>query len=189
MACPSRVGFLRGRFTDPAEEFLMRAVLNLTAFATDLAGRGVPIRLAMGLAAQAERWRPLVDYRTDTRWYRVVERTEQYEVWLLSWLPGQGTDLHDHGPASGAFTIAAGTLTERVVAIKPDQPPVEVTHTLAAGGCRAFGPHYVHQVTNTATVAAVSVHVYTPALTVMNRYRLEPAGLRHLSVEQAGVNW
>jgi predicted metal-dependent enzyme (double-stranded beta helix superfamily) len=76
-----------------------------------------------------------------------------------------------------------------VVALKPGRSPVEVTRTLAtgvSGGCSAFGPHYVHQVTNTGTVAAVSVHVYTPALTVMNRYRLEPQGLRHLSVEQAG---
>jgi hypothetical protein len=24
---------------------------------------------------------------------------------------------------------------------------------------------------------------------VMNRYRLEPQGLRHLSAEQAGVDW
>src|SRR5438270_7869958 len=167
----------------------MHAVPYLTVPATDIAGRGVPLRLALTLAAQAQRWRPLVDYRTDTRWYRLLERTEQYEMWLLSWLPGQGTDLHDHGPASGAFAIATGTLTERVVALPPREPPVEVTRTLATGGYRAFGPRYVHQVTNTGTVAAVSVHVYTPALTVMNRYRLEPAGLRHLSVEQAGVNW
>jgi hypothetical protein len=31
--------------------------------------------------------------------------------------------------------------------------------------------------------------MYTPALTVMNRYRLEPQGLRHLGAEQAGVDW
>ncbi|HEV7829516.1 MAG TPA: cysteine dioxygenase family protein [Pseudonocardiaceae bacterium] len=167
----------------------MHAVPYLPIPASDIAGRGVPIRLARSLAAQGERWRPLVDYRTDTRWYRLLERTERYEMWLLSWLPGQGTDLHDHGPASGAFAIAAGTLTERVVAIKPGRPPVEVTRTLGVGGCRAFGSLYVHQVTNTGAVAAVSVHVYTPALTVMNRYRLEPQGLRHLSAEQAGVNW
>jgi len=84
----------------------MHAVPYLTIPATDLAGRGVPTSLAMSLAAQAGRWRRLVDYRTDTRWYRLLERTEQYEVWLLSWLPGQGTDLHDHGPASGAPIVA-----------------------------------------------------------------------------------
>ena len=167
----------------------MHAVPYLTVPPTDIARPGGPVKIAMGLAAHPEWWRPFVGYRSDTRWYRLLERSEQHEVWLLSWQPGQGTDLHDHGPASGALAIAAGRLTERVVTIQPGQSPVEVTRTLAAGGCRAFGPHYIHQVTNTGAVAAVSVHVYSPALTVMNRYRLEPQGLRHLSVEQAGVDW
>ena len=167
----------------------MYAVPYLTVPAPDMARPGGPTSLAMTLAAHPERWRPLLDYCTDTRWYRLLERTEQHEVWLLSWLPDQGTDLHDHGPASGAFAIAAGTLTERVVAAKLVRSPVETTRTLNAGRCRAFGPHYVHQVTNTGSIPAVSVHVYTPALTVMNRYRLEPSGLRHLAVEQAGVDW
>ncbi len=167
----------------------MYAVPYLTVPAPGSARSGGPISLAMRLAAHPERWRPLVDYRTDTRWYRLLQRTEQYEVWLLSWLPGQGTDLHDHGPASGAFAIAAGTLTERVVAATPGRPLVEVTRELAAGRCRVFGPHYVHQVTNTGTVPAVSVHVYTPGLTMMNRYRVEPGELHHVGVEQAGVDW
>jgi predicted metal-dependent enzyme (double-stranded beta helix superfamily) len=165
------------------------AVPYLTVPVPGAAFFGGPTSLAMTLAAHPERWRPLVDYRTDTRWYRLLERTEQHEVWLLSWLPGQGTDLHDHGPASGAFAVAAGTLTERVVAAKSGRSPVEVTRELVAGRCRAFGPHYVHQVTNAGMVPSVSVHVYTPGLSVMNRYRMEPGELRHVGVEQAGVDW
>ena len=167
----------------------MHAVPYLTVPAADMVRPGSPTSLAMSLAAHPERWRPLVDYRIDTRWYRLLERNPHYEVWLLSWLPGQGTDLHDHGPASGAFAVASGTLTERVVAGKPGRPPVEVSRTLETGRCRVFGPRYVHQVTNTGGIPAVSVHVYTPGLTVMNRYRVEPPGLRHVAVEQAGVDW
>ncbi|MGH3899229.1 MAG: cysteine dioxygenase [Pseudonocardiaceae bacterium] len=167
----------------------MYAVPDLTVPVSGSAGSATPINLAMRLAAHPERWRPLVDYRTDTRWYRLLERLGQHEVWLLSWLPGQGTDLHDHGPASGAFAVAAGTLTEDVVAAKPGRSPVEVTRELAAGRCRVFGPHYVHRVTNTGTVPAVSVHVYTPKLAIMNRYRVEPGELRHVGVEHAGVDW
>jgi len=150
---------------------------------------GSPTSLAMTLAAHPERWRPLLDYRTDTRWYRLLEQTPQHEVWLLSWLPGQGTDLHDHGPASGAFAIAAGTLTERVVATRPDRSTVEVTRELTAGRCRAFGPHYIHQVTNAGPVPAVSVHIYTPGLTMMNRYRSTPTDLNHVAIDPPGVNW
>lgn len=167
----------------------MHAVPYLTVPGPDMVRPGSPTSLAMALAAHPERWRPLVDYRADTRWYRLLDRNSHHEVWLLSWLPGQGTDLHDHGPASGAFAIAAGTLTERVVAAKPGRPLVEVTRSLETGRCRVFGPHYIHQVSNTGSVPAVSVHVYSPGLAVMNRYRLEPPELCHVAVEQAGVDW
>lgn len=166
----------------------MHALPYLTVPAAGTEVPGAPASLAMALAAHPERWRPLVDYRPDTRWYRLLERTARHEVWLLTWLPGQGTALHDHGPASGAFAVAAGVLTERVVARKSGAP-VEVTRTLGVGRSRVFGPHYIHQVSNTGTVPAVSVHVYTPGLTVMNTYRLDPQELFHLGVEQAGVNW
>ncbi|MGH3833688.1 MAG: cysteine dioxygenase, partial [Pseudonocardiaceae bacterium] len=142
----------------------MYAVPYLTVPAPDMTRPGGPASLAMALAAHPERWWSLVDYRTDTRWSRVLERTEQHVVWLLSWLPGQGTDQHDHGPVSGAFAIAAGTLTERALAAQPSKPVAEVSRELAAGSCRAFGPHYAHQLTNTAPLPAVSVHVYTHGL-------------------------
>ncbi|MGH3978631.1 MAG: cysteine dioxygenase [Pseudonocardiaceae bacterium] len=164
----------------------MHAVPYLTIPAV---GAGGPASIAMSLAAHPERWRPLVGYRSDTRWYRLLDRSVELEVWLLSWLPGQGTDLHDHGQVSGAFAVAAGTLTERVVSARADRPPVEVTRQLDVGRVRVFGPHYVHQVSNPGTVPAVSVHVYAPGLSVMNRYRLDAARLAHVSVEQAGVDW
>ena len=162
--------------------YRMESVAGITS-------RDVPVRLVMTWAAQVDRWRPFIDYRSDTRWYRLLERTEDHEVWLLSWLPGQGTDLHDHGPAAGAFTVATGTLTERVIATPLGRPPVVQISVLSVGGWRAFGPHYIHQLTNAGTVAAVSVHAYTPALTVMNRYRLESQGLRHIGAERVGVDW
>lgn len=122
-----------------------------------------PAATALTLAARPESWRPLLEFRPDARWYRLLTDDGRLQVWLLSWLPGQGTDLHDHGDSSGAFAVAAGSLTERVVG-----PSREVTRELATGRARVFGPHYVHQVVNTGDVPAVSVHV---------------------SAEQAGVDW
>ena len=103
-------------------------------------------------------------------------------MWLLSWLPGQGTGLHDHGGSAGAFAVVRGTLHERVGA------PEEIAG-LSAGRVRHFGPHHVHQVSNTGTEAAVSVHVYTPRLTVMNTYRVEGRLLVRTGTERAGVDW
>ena len=54
---------------------------------------------------------------------------------------------------------------------------------------RHFGQHHVHQVSSTGTQAAVSVHVHTPRLTVMNTYRVDGRGLVHTGTEEAGVDW
>ena len=109
-------------------------------------------------------------------------------MWLLSWLPEQGTPLHDHGTSAGAFAVVRGTLTERVVAAGRDAVR-ESTDDLTVGRVRHFGPHYVHQVTNTRTEPAVSVHVYTPGLAWMNTYAIDGGSLVRTGTERAGVDW
>jgi mannose-6-phosphate isomerase-like protein (cupin superfamily) len=160
--------------------------------------------LAAALAAAAERWLGLVEYRTVSRWTHLLPVNDAAaalhpslhadlaaaQVWLLSWLPDQGTPLHDHGRSAGAFAVVRGTLTERIAATgRPERPGPQGTAELTAGRIRHFGPHYVHQVTNTAREPAVSVHVYTPALTEMNTYSVEGERLIHTGTEQAGVDW
>jgi predicted metal-dependent enzyme (double-stranded beta helix superfamily) len=119
-----------------------------------------PALIARELAADPARWGRLLRYQTGERYAALVESTSGQEIWLLSWLPGQGTDLHSHGPAHGAFTVAVGELTERVA--RPERA-AEVTHLLAAGQSRAFAPGYVHQLRNLGPDPAVTIHVYRPA--------------------------
>ncbi|MGZ4668349.1 MAG: cysteine dioxygenase [Blastococcus sp.] len=160
--------------------------------------------LAVALSLRTDLWTPLVDFRAESRWTRLLTPADLSgaldpslhtelagaEVWLLSWLPGQGTDMHDHGASSGAFAVARGTLTERVVTFgRRGRRPRESSTELPAGRARFFGPHYVHQVRNDGKEPAVSVHVYAPRLSVMNTYRLDGSRLVRTGTEQAGVNW
>ena len=48
------------------------------------------------------------------RWHVRLLCDDQVDVWLISWTQEQGTQLHDHGWSSGAFTVVSGTLTEAV---------------------------------------------------------------------------
>ncbi|MFI7275568.1 cysteine dioxygenase [Streptomyces sp. NPDC049879] len=125
---------------------------------------------AREFAARTDLWQPAARFTPDRRWYRRLERTDDFEVWLLTWLPGQGTEIHNHGGSSGAFTVVQGALTER--SFGADEP---ITRTLEAGGLRSFGPTYVHQVTNTGDVPAISVHAYGPALTVQSYFAWDGA--------------
>ncbi|MFI7070982.1 cysteine dioxygenase [Micromonospora sediminicola] len=129
-------------------------------------------------------WPVALRFDRSQRWYARLHAGEAYEVWALSWLPGQGTDLHDHGGSAGAFRVVAGVLTEEAVSGGRLRP-----HRLAAGAGRRFGVRHVHQVTNRGDQPAVSVHVYRPALSRMTRYHLVAGRLRVAEVAEAGVAW
>jgi hypothetical protein len=121
--------------------------------------------LARTIAADRDRWAPLVDYDATTRWYAQLATGAGYEVWLLSWLPGQGTELHDHGNSSGVLTILHGELTERALGASG-----ETRRTLTADDQRVFAPGYLHEVVNDSLEPSVSLHIYFPGLTEMRHY-------------------
>jgi predicted metal-dependent enzyme (double-stranded beta helix superfamily) len=143
-----------------------------------------PALIARDLTADPARWQHLVRYHTDERFTTLVERADGQEIWLMSWLPGQRTDLHNHGGATGAFTVVTGVLTERVARARGTEPPHDTVHLVAAGQSRVFGPGYVHQVRNDGPEPAVSIHVYRPARLPMINYRFAGSGLER-AVDQA----
>ncbi|MBV2154247.1 cysteine dioxygenase family protein [Kitasatospora sp. SUK 42] len=122
-------------------------------------------RLVREIAADRARWEPLVRYDALTRWYARLETGPGYEVWLLSWLPGQGSGFHDHGDSSGVMTVVHGELVERSLTHAG-----EGARALRPGGQRVFSPGYLHEVVNGSLEPAVSIHLYTPGLTAMNQY-------------------
>ncbi|QMU80051.1 cysteine dioxygenase [Streptacidiphilus sp. PB12-B1b] len=121
--------------------------------------------LARAVAADPDRWRPLVRYDALTRWYSRLETGPGYEVWLLSWLPGQGSGGHDHGRSSGVLSVLQGELTERSLT-----GAGQTVRRLGEGAQRMFAPGYLHEVVNDSLEPAVSVHVYFPGLTEMTPY-------------------
>ncbi|MPY55228.1 cysteine dioxygenase [Streptomyces acidicola] len=114
--------------------------------------------LARSIAADRSQWEHLVQYDATSRWYHRLRTGPGYEVWLLSWVPGQGSGLHGHGRSSGVLTVLTGALTERTE---------RGTRALGSGAQRVFAPGYVHEVVNDALEPAVSLHVYYPGLTEM----------------------
>lgn len=128
-------------------------------------------RVVADIAAAPELWRPHVQFdAVDRYWTRLDHAAaalgvDDTDVWLLTWLRSQGTELHDHGGSSAAFTVVQGTLTEwRHV----DGVPTEVE---LSGAVQTVEPGVAHDVGNTADVPAVSIHCYSPRLTEMTYYR------------------
>src|SRR5450432_1223626 len=108
----------------------------------------------VSLFASSDAWIDKVRLRAEGRWYERLYHGPDYDIWVISWLPGQSTGFHDHGASSGAFVVAAGILEEH--------RPGERTHVIHPGKPRAFGPDYAHDVRNTALEVAISIHAYSP---------------------------
>jgi hypothetical protein len=153
--------------------------------------RDLPTRDLGGLAEwYASRWEDWpVQLRFDAadRWYARLFAAHDHEAWLLTWLPGQSTDLHDHGGSAGAFTVLHGRLTERTP-VGGERVSL-LDRGYGAGTTRTFGPRHVHRIVNAGPAPAVSLHVYAPALTRMTRYDLVDGRLLVTALEREGADW
>ena len=143
--------------------------------------------LVRRLAASPAEWLTRVRLNSASRWYERIHLDDSHEVWVISWLPGQATGFHDHGEVAGAFTVVWGTLMERRVVGGAATGRV-LAKPVGAGGSRSFGTGYIHDVRNAASSAvAVSVHAYSPPLTLMTRYDMTSGGLVKLGTESAAA--
>jgi predicted metal-dependent enzyme (double-stranded beta helix superfamily) len=149
----------------------------VSTISAELAASGHQLSLAQ-LRAVAESYAEDVrngshvpEFPTEERWHVRIHQDDDVDVWLIAWTSEQGTELHDHGGSSGAFTVVSGTLTEYVWSgTRHDAPGMLVDNQRRIGDTIAFGPHYVHDVRNHAARPAVSVHAYSPPIRLMHFY-------------------
>ena len=133
-----------------------------------------------------ETWRAIVQFTRDRRWFRRLALTDDYEIWLLTWLPGQRTGFHDHGDAAGAFTVAQGELRESLASAVASR----IRHrTASQGSVTRFGGQHLHEVSNASAAPAVSVHAYSPPLSAMRRYEMTNSGLALVRTDRAEIDW
>jgi predicted metal-dependent enzyme (double-stranded beta helix superfamily) len=105
------------------------------------------------------RFRDGVEYNRE-----LVHAAPAYEIWLLSWLPGQVTPIHDHGGAVTVTTVLSGTVLEERFERTGD---LEVRPTSASlreiGDIDPIDPARIHRVRPIGN--AVTLHLYVPTYT------------------------
>jgi Cysteine dioxygenase type I len=122
---------------------------------------------------------------TDDRWFARLHGDDEVDVWLISWVPGHRTELHDHGGSLGALTLLSGSLDE----FRWDGETLRCRR-LKAGDQAGFPLGWVHDVVWAPTAPgssvtspgatspsktqqpSLSVHAYSPPLTVMSYYEV-----------------
>ena len=109
------------------------------------------------------------------RWFTRIHGDDDLDVWLISWIPGHPTELHDHAGSLGALTVLSGSLTE----FRWDGRALR-RRRLEAGDQAGFPLGWVHDVVwaprtvgrpvGAGKSPTLSVHAYSPPLTAMSYY-------------------
>ncbi len=136
--------------------------------------------LATGCSGLVQPWGKSSDKPLLQRQYELLDRTTEFELWLIHWPTDGGLVLHDHGGSSGAFYVVWGALDETSTT-RRGRALNRQRLTRSEG--KSFGPDHVHSVVNPGNTVATSIHAYSPPLTSMNFYETSPAGLVRSRVE------
>jgi len=91
-----------------------------------------------------------------------VHIAPDFEVWMLSWLPGQVTPIHDHGGAVTATTVLSGTVLEdRFVRVTDLEARPIWTMARRPGDFDLIAATAIHRVRSIGHT--VTLHLHAPA--------------------------
>ena len=136
-------------------------------------------RSVADLAASPALWRPLVTLDAERRRFEQLWRDEHVDVWVISWMEGHDTGFHDHDVSQGAVAVVAGAILEERLVLGGGT----VARRHGAGAVFDFDASHVHRMRQDENRAAVSIHAYSPPLSRMGAYAVEPDGtLRRRSI-------
>ena len=128
-----------------------------------------PHRLTRRVAAEVRAGRHRVHVGPSRRWYARLRGDHYIDVWLIGWATEQAAELHDHAGSLGALTVVSGSLIEQRWVSGGLR-----SRRIASGRSAGFPLGHVHDVANLDVRPAVSVHAYSPPLTAMSYYTVEP---------------
>jgi len=130
--------------------------------------------LVRELATVPELWRHHVRHSPLERLYVRLHLDDHLEVWLICWSQRQDTGFHDHDQSRGAVAVVDGALAELRLAVGGPPPPTAI---YPSGACFSFGATHIHDVSQTGTGLATSLHVYSPPLGEMGFYEVGAGGM------------
>jgi predicted metal-dependent enzyme (double-stranded beta helix superfamily) len=106
-----------------------------------------------------------------------LKSNDSYELVVITWPPGIGSDIHDHGIAGtcGAVRVLVGQLFNHMYTIRDGIPEKGDGFVAAPGDIIDIHKDMVHQMGNRSrTEVAMSLHLYTPPILEHQSWQLEP---------------
>ncbi len=91
---------------------------------------------------------------------QLIFKTDNVEIILMCWLPGQGTPIHNHGKSDAITLVLEGELSYTT----HYENERSVTGTLLPGDIEHIPVGIEHEVKNNTSDKLVTLHVYSPPL-------------------------
>lgn len=136
-------------------------------------------RLALDIAADPSLWEPLVVVDEHRRRYRLLYEDDRIDVWVLSWMHGQGTGFHDHDLSCVGLACADGHVVEKQMLLPTGASEVD----MVPGVSRRGPVGYIHSVAHGSGTPAVTIHAYSPPLVRVGQYKVDESGVLYRKVE------
>ena len=143
----------------PRAQHEVRALLMRTG---DRLGPNELERLSQRIYIRGELWRPLLEGSTSDRVCACLYLDSSVGVYLASWCPGDGTDMHDHAGTSGAVVVAQGTIREE----RPGREDADEVIELRAGASFQFEDSDSHRIENASGLMAATIHCCSPPVEI-----------------------
>ena len=122
-----------------------------------------------------ESLRELIQSASDDYCRNTLIRTDEFELVVIIWRPGQDTPIHDHLGSDCAFLILDGESTETKYELNSEGLAFPISSRVYRSGevCAADEPD-IHRVSNDGDGELINLHVYTPPLNAFNIYDPAP---------------
>lgn len=109
-------------------------------------------------------WQKYIKFSDDCYHREIVYQCDKFDVMIISWKQGQGSQIHDHPDQGCLMTILKGELTEKIYTIKDQLQNLSYVkvNDLSVGqiGYKQ-GSQCLHQIE--APIESISLHIYSPS--------------------------
>lgn len=108
----------------------------------------------------------------DERSYALIWADEHVNAWAIRWSRDADTGFHDHDGSSAGIVVIEGAVVEERLSL--DGPPI--ARRFRAGQSFRMPATAIHRVRHGGGAPALTVHAYSPPLSVQGVYRVGDGG-------------
>jgi len=127
-------------------------------------------RFAVALAA-ASGWQ-LPERPVHERAYALIWADQHVNAWAIRWSDDADTGFHDHDGSAAGIVVVEGAVVEERLSL--DGPPI--ARRFGAGQSFRMPSTAIHRVRHGGGAPALTVHAYSPPLSVQGVYRVGHGG-------------